>query len=184
MRIADGDELAFAQFFRQYSPLLQHWIRRLVKDEQGCLEALQDVFIQIWVYRDKLPEVLHLHAWLKTVTTHQCFKHLARQKAYYAHSAPEGDHMTGYPSQDAGAAEALHFKEIQAVIQQTLGTLTPQQRQIYQLSREEGLTSDQIAQRLNLSRGHIRNTISTILAIIRQALLQAGKIYWLAWILF
>lgn len=182
--VAEGDEHAFARFFRQWSPLLQHWIHRLVKDDNSRLEALQDVFIQIWTYRDKLPEVANITAWLKTVTTHQCFRHLARQKAWYAQMTPQTAEAAGYPSPEPGADHHLNFKEIQAVIQQALATLSPQQRQIYRLSREEGLNSDQIARKLDLSRGHVRNTISAVLAHIRAYLLQAGKIFWLAWILF
>lgn len=184
LRIAEGDEQMFAQFFKEKSPLIQHWIRRLIKDEAGCLEVLQDVFIQIWVYRDKLTAVDHLVPWLKKVTTHQCFKHLARWKTYYSRSVGDIEFHSAGVRSDIGVEDHLNFKEMQFLIQKAIDTLTPQQKQIYLLSREEGLNSEQIAVKLNLSRGHVRNTISAILALIRTHLLLSGKITFIGWLIF
>lgn len=174
----------FAHFFKQKSPLLQQWIRRLIKDETSTPEVLQDVFIQIWIYRDKLAEVDNLIAWLKTVTTHQCFKHLARQKAHYARSGGDITKDTLLPSTRAEAEDHISYKEMQSLVRKALATLTPQQQEIYRLSREEGLSSSEIAQQLNISRGHVRNTISTILASIRTYLQQSGKIWFIGWLIF
>ncbi|RFS18762.1 hypothetical protein DVR12_26555 [Chitinophaga silvatica] len=183
-RIAEGDEQIFARFFKEKSPLIQHWIRSLVKDETGCHEVLQDVFIQIWVYRDKLATVDNLIPWLKKVTTHQCFKHLTRWKTYYSRSGGDIAFHSDDLSSDSRVDDHLSFKEMQSIIQGVINTLTPQQKQIYQLSREDGLNSEQIASRLHLSRGHVRNTISIILALIRTHLLRTGKITFIGWLIF
>lgn len=184
LSIAEGDELMFAQFFKQKSPLIQHWIRKLIKDETGTLEVLQDVFIQIWVYRDKLAAVDNLIPWLKKVTTHQCFKHLASRKTYYLRFGGDIELNSSLLPSDLNVDDHLNYREMQTIIRKAIDSLTPQQKKIYLLSRMEGLNSDQIALQLNLSRGHVRNTISDILALLRTRLLQSGKLSFIGVLIF
>ena len=58
-------------------------------------------------------------------------------------------------------------KEYQTILQQALSKLSPQRKQIFYLSREQGLTHDQIAKHLNLSRNTVRNTMAETLKLIR-----------------
>lgn len=181
-QIAEGDEKAFEIFFKRTSSLLFSWICKLVKDEIESRAVLQDVYIQIWIYRDKLTGVEHLLPWLKTVTTHQCFRYLSRQKSYYARNIPQNEEVNTFTTKDA--EEHLSFKDTNRLIHEALASLTPQQLQIYTLSREQGLNSAQIAYKMGLSRGHVRNTLSNILAIIREHLIRSGKICFIGWMIF
>lgn len=166
--IAEGDTEAFRNFFVQYSPAVQRWIKQFVRNDDAILEVLQDIFIDIWLYRDKLPAVNNMMPWLKTVTSHQCFKYLKRQKLLMARTE---NYTASLSDTDYAVAEhQLSYKEMQGIVQQVLSSLTPQQRKIFQLSREHDLNSTTIATKLGLSRGHVRNTISDILENIRQKL--------------
>jgi RNA polymerase sigma-70 factor (ECF subfamily) len=52
-------------------------------------------------------------------------------------------------------------------IQSLLSELTPRQKEIFLLSREEGLTHDEIAKRLGISSNTVKNHIVTTLNFLR-----------------
>ncbi len=58
----------------------------------------------------------------------------------------------------------IHFEELNKKVQSLLNELTPRQREIFQLSRVDGLTHEEIAEKLNISvntvKKHMVNTLS------------------------
>lgn len=182
-QIADGDAGAFRIFFIRYSPVIENWVRQFVKNGSETDEVLQDIFIQIWIYRDRLTVVENLMPWLKTVTSHQCFKYLQREKARINKLATYQQSIANDP-QFSTVGQQIEYKDITAIVQSVLTQLSPQQLHIYQLSRIEGLNSTQIAGKLKLSRGHVRNTIGIVLQKIREGLRERGQLYLLAGIFY
>jgi RNA polymerase sigma factor (sigma-70 family) len=64
--------------------------------------------------------------------------------------------------------EWLAAKEVQTALQQAIDQLPPQQRKVYQLGQEQGLTYEQIAQTLNISTSTVRNHMVQALKAIRE----------------
>jgi RNA polymerase sigma factor (sigma-70 family) len=54
------------------------------------------------------------------------------------------------------------YKETRDMIHKALGQLAPQKRLIYQMSRNEGLKTAEIAKKLQLSHSHVRNSLSSV----------------------
>ncbi|MCA6453749.1 MAG: sigma-70 family RNA polymerase sigma factor, partial [Chitinophagaceae bacterium] len=65
------------------------------------------------------------------------------------------------------ADERVLHAEIEGTIRKVIDRLSPQRRQAFYLSREENLSYDQIAQKMNLSRNTVRNHVSAALDFIR-----------------
>jgi len=65
------------------------------------------------------------------------------------------------------ADHQLMEKECQQILHEAIKQLSPQRRFIFTLSRESGLTHEEIAEKLNLSRNTVRNTIAETLRSIR-----------------
>ena len=64
----------------------------------------------------------------------------------------------------------LVFQEIQALINRTIQSMPPQQRKVFQLSREESLQNAEIAERLHISKRTVEKHISNALTLIRKTL--------------
>lgn len=66
--------------------------------------------------------------------------------------------------------EALFARELQGIISRIVEQMSPQRKLIYQMSREQGLSNDEIATRLNISKRTVENHLTAALAILRKVL--------------
>ena len=70
--------------------------------------------------------------------------------------------------------DEIHFNELNDRVQSLLNELTPRQKEIFQLSRQEGLTHDEIAKKLDISvntvKKHMGNTIAFLKSQIDNSL--------------
>ncbi|NLR77307.1 RNA polymerase sigma factor [Chitinophaga eiseniae] len=170
-RIAEGDEQAFSLLFRELAPVVRTHIRCIIQEDEEALEVLQETFIRVWLQRDKLPQIEHLTAYIKQIAARQCFTLLhnnAVRKKRLGEHQPEA-------IVNNEAESLLSYKEAQEVLSEAVASLPAQRKQIYLLSRSQGLTSAEIAAQLNLSHSYVRNALSTAQQFIRERLRQAGK---------
>jgi RNA polymerase sigma factor (sigma-70 family) len=172
LRISEGDEKAFETFFFYYFPQIQPLIADIVDSQTASKDVIQDIFLNIWINRAKLPEIQNMHAWIFTVAYHQSYSWLRKQKRKNnAIAAIHGPH------QENTAEEYAAFRETGKLIQEAVQhRLTKQQQKIYRLSREHHLTIPEIAARLGLSPNTIKNTLVSALKEIRNYLQEHGTL--------
>lgn len=164
-RIAEGDEQAFTQFFLTWATPLSHYAKKILQDEQSCKDVIQEVFIRIWLYRDKLAEVEQLNAWLKRVVTNQCLAMLEKNATKDKRLAAL---KIAQPNEHEDPLPAIDSREIRRTLNEVIDLLPQQRRTIYRMNREEGKTAKEIAEVLSLSHGYVRNALSAALATIRE----------------
>ena len=166
LRIAMGDEQAFTALFRRYSFSMGMVARKILQDEAARQDVMQEVFIKIWLHREELPQVQQLPAWLKKVTLNECLMYLRKNAAYDKRLAA----LALPQAEDEKATQTIGFKELQKKIRDFIDTLPEQKRMIYELNRVDGLNAKEIAERMHLSHGYVRNSISATIKSIREHL--------------
>jgi RNA polymerase sigma-70 factor (ECF subfamily) len=169
LRIAEGDEQAFSSLFTTWATPLAAIAMRILKNEYARQEVVQEVFIKVWLHRDKLDKVENLGAWLRKITVNQSL--LALQRHAANDKRLEAIQITQNPVDNTST---LELKEIRRLVHETIESLPPQRKIIYQLNRVEGKTTREIAEELQLSHGYVRNALSAALAIIRERLTGSG----------
>lgn len=166
LRIAEGDEHSFATLFHRYSTPLSQLAFRMLHDNAAKQEVMQEMFIKLWLNRDRLKDVEHPAAWLRKVTIHECLQYLRKTSTYNDKlNQLKADHTV---TNDALAA--ISVREIHQAVNRALRIMSPQRRTIYELSRGQGMSSKEIAEQLGLSDGYVRNALSAALQAIRSQL--------------
>lgn len=169
--IADGDEAAYTQIFHLYTPRLLPFILKITRDEHLAREMLQETFLRLWTKRDLLQQVERPAAWLFRIATNICLTYLRTQAT---RNRLQGKVQEKQPGQGySSAVEVLETKEMVLLIRQAVDALPPKRQEIYRLSREQGLSHQQIAEQLQLSLSTVKNQLGFSVKFIQEYLHQA-----------
>lgn len=171
-QVAVGDETAFAALVKLILPILQAIVQRIVKEEDPTREILQESLLRIWISRDKLPGLEKPLPWLKRVALNETFTWL-NKNAHRTKIFADLNH--DYPAAESTVFDKLSLNETQKIIEEAIKLLPAQRKRIYTLSRIEGLKPDEIATKLNLSTGYVKNALTAALESLRVHLRKAGK---------
>jgi RNA polymerase sigma-70 factor (ECF subfamily) len=170
--IAEGDEAAFKVLFEMYREKLFRYMLKITKSTKIAEEIVLDVFLKLWMGRELLKEIKDLDAFLYRVAYNKAidfFRMAARER-----KLKKVIHEKMENSSEKEADHRILDNEYQLIVEKAIAQLSPQRRLIFNLSRIEGLSHEEIAQQLQLSKNTVRNTIAETLKSIRHYLQQAG----------
>ena len=172
-RISTGDEDAFAELFRRYDKRIYPFVLKMIRTEAHAEEITQEIFIKIWRHRDKLGAIDQPEAYILTISARHTLDHIKRRlnenKMLQRFSAVQRKTHND-------TEENLLFRDKEALIQQAVDQLPPQQKAVYLLSRQQGLSHEQIAKELALSPLTVRNHLGKALRSIRHWLEQQDRL--------
>lgn len=166
--VSAGNEKAFKQLFELHYTKLYNYLLRITKTKEIAEEIAIDIFVKLWVGREFLQDIRHLDAFLQKVAHNKAldfFKMAARNARLHKLIRKEME-----ATREQEADHRLLDNEYQHLVTQAIDQLSPQRKMVFTMSRVEGLTHDEIANRLQLSRNTVRNTIAESLKSIRQFL--------------
>lgn len=177
-KIAEGNEIAFKELFHLYIPLLYPVIFPIIKLGDATEDVIQETFLKLWIYRDKLPEIETPRAWIFRIAYHQAFT-LLRKNANQQKLSKKIASSQKIDFLKNEQEELMSFKALAKQVKEAVNQLPTQQKKVYQLSRDKGLKIEEIAKEMNLSQQTIKNTLVRALKFIRAHVKQSGLLYFL-----
>lgn len=165
--IKRGDGQAFHCLFSRYYRRLLGYASRFVDDYMVAEDLVQDSFARLWEKREML-ESVSLSSLLFTIVRNNCINHLKRQALVDIHSVDWLENLDGeerlYNLDFCPDVEmTLLYKELMAQIPQVLELLPPRSREIFLMSRRQGLKNREIAERLAISTTAVEKHIKRAL---------------------
>lgn len=168
-----GDRVAFYNIYERYCKRLFGFVLRYIKVEADAEGIVQEVFIKIWESRNKLDAYTSFESFLFTITynaTISLLRKRANEQKYLEH-LKSIQQIQKAPD----LIDELQLNELNEQVQTLLEELTPRQKEIFQLSREEGLTHEEIAKKLDISlntvKKHMANSLSFLKSRIDNSLI-------------
>ncbi len=159
---------AFDLIYKKYSRRLYGFVLRYVKQETDAEEIVQEVFIKIWKSRDAINTYSSFESFLFTIahnaTVNLLKKRVPEQK--YKEYVKSLQHI----DESYELTDEIYYKELIDKFQDLLKELSPRQQEIYQLSREEGLSHKEIAEKLGISTNTVKNHLVTTLSFFKKKL--------------
>lgn len=173
--VAGGDESAFREVFRMYSPLFSYIIQKVTGDASLIPDYLQDAFLKIWLNRDQLITIHDPRKWAMQIVYRLCFNHLKHKQVQQKHADwVASDNGLQRPADHNAVEKELFHKETAQALKSVILQLPPQTQKVYRLSREEQMDIQQIAECLKLSPQTVKNTLCRGIKMIRMLLKEKG----------
>ncbi|HVU54697.1 MAG TPA: RNA polymerase sigma-70 factor [Puia sp.] len=166
-RVAEGNDRAFGKIFHHYRPKIYSYAYQLFGNIQMADELVQEVFLKVWLNRDKLPHILKFDSWLFIIARNQVFDMLK----LLAKETTARQQMARFLDPEANFVEdRIIDKENEVRLRDALDHLSPQQKLIFTLSRQQGLKHEEIASQLNISRNTVKTHLVHALKTLRDIL--------------
>lgn len=163
-RIVKGDENAFRQLFDTYSGKVYAFALKLTHSETLAEEIVQDIFLKVWLNRQALSTIIYFPSYLYSITKNHAFNVLKRLTLEANIKAAISLELTEIQHETEGR---IVFNEYQRILNEAIEKLPSQQRKVYTLCQLEGLTYEEAATLLNLSRLTVKTHMQHALCFIR-----------------
>lgn len=147
-RIREGDLKLFEDIFRAYYKQLCIFANRYLNSIDSAEEVVQDIFYQVWKKRNELTIKSSLKSYLFTSVKNNCLQQIRVHKLDLKY---ENYYKMHYSNESRDPAEELRAKELSETISKALNTLPVKCRQVFEMSRYDGLKYHEIAEKLSIS---------------------------------
>lgn len=161
----DKGALTFEEVFKTHFKNLHAYAFTLLNDAANAEEMVQNVFCRLWEKRETINIQTSATAYLYKAVYLECLNFLKHQKVKAAY---ETFSQSRPASELAPASSKLQLGELEWHINKALEALPEQCRIIFQMSRNEELKYQEIADQLGLSIKPIENQMGKALRIMRE----------------
>lgn len=145
--ISRSDKKAFDELFRLYYANLLRFAKNYVLETGQAEEVVSDVFVWLWMNRESLQAIDNPQVYLFTAVKNRSLNALRGQTKIVSMDAYH-EKETDFPD---NPLTQLEQKELSAKLQAIIENLPEQQRIIFKMIKESGLTAKQTAEILQLS---------------------------------
>ena len=180
-RLKRDDKSAMDELFQYYYPRLYHFSRSILKIENEIDDILQDVFVKIWLNRHKISNAETFNSYIFTITKNEVLNFL-RSKMRDQNFKDEL--LLRSVAEEYQSQNLVEFNEIKAGIDKIVEGLPEKRRQVFILSRTEGLSNKEIAQQMNISEKTVEDHITHAIKHLKRAMKDMGIVSILYFYLF
>lgn len=163
--LAHDDREVFNRLFEKLYPKVKYFITGMCHDEEEAEKLTQNLFLRLWAKRDRLKRVDNISSYVFTMAYNESIN-------FIRHSLT----LTTLPidsnvKEIGGGADPqrdVEYKELIRKVYDKIGIMPVQRRKVFIMSREEGLTNREIAERLGISQRTVEAHISASLKELRK----------------
>jgi RNA polymerase sigma-70 factor (ECF subfamily) len=170
--IRKDDHFAFDALFRKYGPPLFAFVLSVLKEKYWAEEAVQEVFFKIWEKRKDLDPSLSFKSYLFTIalnTTKKHYRKKLQEEKYKQDVALElhTDHTSDF--------DVVEYRNLLEYVDKIIDKLPPSRREIFIMSKKDGLKNSEIAKCLNISEQTVKNQLVSAMKFFRSEAVKSDK---------
>lgn len=160
-----GDEHSYELFFLKNYLRLCQFANKFLKNPEEAKEVVQDAFIHLWENREIIGFEGSLLSYLFKTIQNKCINLLRHRQVETKHA--EVLRLVYSERRSVSPVQSLMALELGEHINKVVSNLPPQCRKIFELSRHEGLSYNDIAITMGISVKTVEVQISKALRILR-----------------
>lgn len=159
-----GDPAVFEQLFDQYYDRLVVFAARYLDSYDDAADLVQGFFVEFYERR-AIMYLRNLNAFFFQSVRNKCLNELKHRAVVRKH---EEDVLATEDESEEDDLDDEGATEIAMKVAAILKKLAPQCRRIFEMSRLEGRSNDEIAAELNISKRTVETQISNALKALRK----------------
>jgi RNA polymerase sigma-70 factor (ECF subfamily) len=161
-----GDEFGYTHLVKTYHHKLCVYALSLTNNDDSAEDIVQNVFMSIWRNRGKLKEEFVLKSYLYKSVYNEFIDQYRKQKNVITLEKKYIDALTYIVEEE----DEKSLERLMKIVKKEIENLPPKCKQIFLLSKEEGLTNIEIAEHLNVSIKSVEAHITKAFKILRTTL--------------
>ena len=165
--LADGQEYAWRILYERHYPFMCYLAAQYVHDDFLATALASDVISHLWEKRSSLHIDISLRSYLLRSTRNRCMDYLKSSHEQMERPAFSG--LAAIPAFDEEHPLGILLeKELEQQLVSVMEKMPEQTRRVFEKSRIEGLTYDQIAEQMGISANTVKYHIRQALAFLRK----------------
>ena len=166
-RIAGGDKAAVREVVNTYGALVWSLARRLSPVQADAEDAVQEIFLDVWKCAARYDlEQGSEKVFIATIARRRLIDRLRRARHQFAHDELDALDGLAYATPGDAGERAVEAERAAAAV----GQLKPGQQRVIHLAVVEGLSQNEIAERLGLPLGTVKTLMRRGFIAARQRL--------------
>jgi len=162
-RLKDGDETAFELLFRFYYAGLVVFAKQFTFDQDESEDIVQNFYIRLWEKRGNLKSADSLKSYFFQSVKNSCLNFLKQQKV----KEKSIQTLLSLENNLLYDPDLYIASELQGKVKQCVDSLPERNREVFKMSRFEGLKNEEIAEKLNISKRTVETHISNSIKILK-----------------
>ncbi|MFG4005128.1 RNA polymerase sigma factor [Flavobacterium aquidurense] len=164
--LSKGDESAYAYLIDTYHHKLCVYANSLVKNIYSAEDIVQNVFIKVWEQRTRLKTEHALKSFLYKLVYNEFIDLYRKNQSLFSLEKSYYDALNAVIQEE----DSESFQRVLNVVNKEIQNLPPKCKEVFILSKKEGLTNIEIAEHLDISIKTVEAQITKAFSILRSSL--------------
>jgi RNA polymerase sigma-70 factor, ECF subfamily len=164
-KLKAGDVLSFDYIFRKYNKKVYYFAISYLKNKEESEDVVQEVFMNLWRYRDQINEYYVFSKYLFRITYNETCKKFRKQASDKRQSE---EVLKTFIYEDNSTSLDIEYNSLLENVNLHIEKLPLKQKEIILLSINDHLTTEQIAQMLNISKKTVENYLAMAKTSLRK----------------
>jgi len=166
-QLKDGSKEAFHTLYDAYGPKIHAFALSYLKNGADAEELLQEVFLKLWEIRFTLDSSKNIKSFLFKICINLIYDSIRRKNIEMAYLDYSGN--DSQKCSDSTWHEVI-YNEMLNNLHHLVSGMPEQRQRIFRMSREDGLSNDEIAIQLSLSRRTVENQLYRAVSSLKEKL--------------
>lgn len=166
-KLSQGDHMAFSAIYLSYADPIVRFLKSILHEQQDAEEVTQEIFLNLWTKRETIGAQTKINNYLYAAARNGAFNLLRSRNVQFRYVEEK---MAVGEDNGISGEDLFQSKQTRLLIEMTVMNMPKQRRKVFELSREDGMSHEQIAQTLGISTGTVTQHVKLALRSIREVL--------------
>ena len=176
-RVLDGETALYELLMRRHNQRLYRVARAILRDDAEAEDVMQDAYVRAYQNLASFEGRAKFVTWLTRIAVHEALTRSRRRLRFQAFDPADesnGEIMQSPPSSTRSPEQQAYDRELAAVLEKAVSSLSEDHRLVFMLRDVEGMTTEETAHCLNLTEENVKVRLHRARAGLRKRLYRVA----------